>query len=149
MTSPPETGQKKQGRRRGQFQPGESGNPKGKPKGARARVTIAFQALVDGQGTALIKHAIDMALKGDATIMRALLAILIPVRRDPADVKLPAVKTAADALEASSAIVAAVAEGRLTAAEGDAMSDTIKRHADLVSVASLEQRVEALERGRR
>jgi hypothetical protein len=30
------------------FQPGQSGNPAGKPKGARNRTTLAIEALIDG-----------------------------------------------------------------------------------------------------
>jgi len=45
----------------GRFRPG---NP-GKPKGARSRVTLAIEALLEGQHEALTKAAIDKALEGD------------------------------------------------------------------------------------
>jgi hypothetical protein len=35
------------------FEPGQSGNPNGRPKGARNLVTRAVEALIDGQGEAL------------------------------------------------------------------------------------------------
>ena len=34
------------------FQPGQSGNPAGKPKGARNRTTLAVEALIDGAADA-------------------------------------------------------------------------------------------------
>jgi Family of unknown function (DUF5681) len=45
-----QTAQKQRGR---PFEPGQSGNPNGRPKGARNRVTRAIEALIDGQGEAL------------------------------------------------------------------------------------------------
>src|SRR5262249_539619 len=48
--------QKQRGR---PFMPGQSGNPNGRPKGARNRVTRAVEALIDGQGEALGAKAVD------------------------------------------------------------------------------------------
>jgi Family of unknown function (DUF5681) len=53
--------QKQRGR---PFQPGQSGNPNGRPKGARNRVTRAVEALIDGQGEALGAKAVEKALQG-------------------------------------------------------------------------------------
>ena len=42
----------------------------GKPRGARHRVTQAMQALLDGEGEALTRKAIEMALSGDGLALR-------------------------------------------------------------------------------
>jgi Family of unknown function (DUF5681) len=37
----------------GQFKPGQSGNPNGRPTGSRNRATLAIEALLEGEGEAL------------------------------------------------------------------------------------------------
>lgn len=38
-----------------QFEEGQSGNPAGRPKGARNRTTLAMQALLEGEADALTR----------------------------------------------------------------------------------------------
>ena len=64
------------------FQPGQSGNPAGKPKGARNRATLAAEALLDGEATALTRKAIELALAGDSTALRLCLECLLPARKE-------------------------------------------------------------------
>jgi hypothetical protein len=52
------------------FRPGQSGNPKGRPKGARNATTLALESLLDGQAKALTQKAIDLALSGDLMALR-------------------------------------------------------------------------------
>jgi hypothetical protein len=40
---------------------GQSGNPSGRPKGARHRTTVAIEALLGGEGEALTRKAIELA----------------------------------------------------------------------------------------
>ena len=60
------------------FKPGQSGNPLGRPKGARNRATIAAEALLDGEAEALTRKAIELALDGDTTALRLCLERLMP-----------------------------------------------------------------------
>lgn len=46
------------------FQPGKSGNPAGRPKGFRSKATLAPEAIFDGEGEAITRKAIEMALEG-------------------------------------------------------------------------------------
>jgi hypothetical protein len=64
---------RKQGGHR--FQKGISGNPKGRPKGARNKTTTMAEALV--------QKVVSMALKGNTTAMRLCLERLIPPKREP------------------------------------------------------------------
>ena len=66
MTGPENTGAKQGGR----FQKGRSGNPAGKPKGARHRATLAAEALLDGEAEALTRKAIELALAGDRAVTK-------------------------------------------------------------------------------
>jgi hypothetical protein len=55
------------GKQRGKpFRKGQSGNPDGRPKGARNATTIAVETLLDGEAETLTRKAIEMA-KGSAT----------------------------------------------------------------------------------
>ena len=58
-----ETARNNAGTTRGR--PFQLGNP-GRPKGARHRTTLAMQALLEGEGEALTRKAVEMALAGDA-----------------------------------------------------------------------------------
>jgi hypothetical protein len=87
------TAQRQRGR---PFQPGQSGNPNGRPKGARNRVTRAVEALIDGQGEALGAKAVEKGLQGDSPMLRALLSTLVPPRRErTVEFDLPKIESAA------------------------------------------------------
>ena len=47
------------------FQPGTSGNPKGKPAGTRSKATQLLLALMEGDASAITKAVIDAAKGGD------------------------------------------------------------------------------------
>ena len=58
------------GRKNG-FAPGVSGNPAGRPKGARNKTTLAIEALLEGEAEALTRKAIERALAVSYTHLRA------------------------------------------------------------------------------
>ena len=97
------------GRHQGQFKPGQSGNPSGKPKGARNKVTLAIEALLDGEAEELTRKAIELAKTGDIPALRICLDRILPPRRDrPVAFELPKIESAKDAANAISAVLAAV-----------------------------------------
>jgi hypothetical protein len=131
------------------FQPGQSGNPAGKPKGARNRQTLILEALVDKSGPRLVRKAIKMAMEGDGAVMRALLPLLLPARRErPVEFALPPIETAEDALRASRTILSGAANGALTPTEAADMGKLLELHAKLLEVHDLEARLAQLERER-
>jgi Family of unknown function (DUF5681) len=135
--------QKQRGR---PFEPGQSGNPNGRPKGARNRVTRAVEALIDGQGEALAAKAVEKALQGDPTMLRALLRTLVPPRRErTVEFELPKIESAADALKASSAVIAACAAGELSPHEARQIMELISTHVGASEVAERAGQVAALE----
>ena len=52
----------------GQFGAGRSGNPSGRPKGARNYTTRAIEALLDGEAETLTRKAIELAEEGDTVV---------------------------------------------------------------------------------
>jgi hypothetical protein len=103
--------------------------------------------LIDGQGEALGAKAVDKALQGDSTMLRALLGTLVPPRRErTVEFELPKIESAADALKASSAVIAACAAGELSPHEASEIMGLISTHVRAIEVAELELRVAALEK---
>ena len=62
------------------FEKGKSGNPKGKPKGAKDKRT-ELRALLEPHAPALIQKAVDMALAGDTVALKLCLDRIIPSMR--------------------------------------------------------------------
>ena len=74
-----------------------SGNP-GKPIGTRHKATQAVLALLEGEGEAITRKAVAMALAGDASALRLCLERIAPPRKDaPVCFTVPKMETAADA----------------------------------------------------
>jgi len=130
----------------GQWKPGQSGNPAGRPKGARSKTTLAVEALLEGQAEALTQKAIEKALEGDGVALRLCLERIAPARKDAAVCfELPAITSAADTVSASSALLGAVAAGDVTPDEASRIMGLLTSHKALVEVCELERRIEALE----
>jgi hypothetical protein len=113
---------------------GRSGNPAGKPKGARDRATLAAEALLDGEAEALTRKAIELALEGDILALKICLDRILPPRRERAvALNLPTLRTPGDAGEVSAAILGAVTTGQLTLGEASELAKLVAVH-----VAALE-----------
>ncbi|MDA9477838.1 hypothetical protein XI03_25820 [Bradyrhizobium sp. CCBAU 65884] len=141
---PEKTAEKQRGR---PFRKGQSGNPSGRPKGARNVTTVAMEALLDGQAEALTQKAIDLALTGDMGALRLCLDRIMPARKDrPVTFELPKISSAQDAAQVSSAVLAAVANGELTPADAGEISKLIDTWVKAFETAELSERLERLER---
>lgn len=141
-SEPANSGRKQDGR----FQPGQSGNPNGKPKGARHRATRMAEALIEGEAEEIVRKAVELAKAGDGPVLRAVLERIAPARKDaPISFELPPIDTAADAKAASSAVIAAVAAGDITPGEGSAVMALLVSHKMIVEATDFEARLAALE----
>lgn len=125
--------------------PFEPGNP-GRPKGARHRVTLAVEALLEGEAEALTRKAVDVALAGDVTALKLCLERIAPPRRDRAvEFAAPEIKTPADVPAALAAVFAAVAAGEVTPAEGLALAGIVEKARASLELADIDRRLAALE----
>ena len=80
------------------------------------------------------------------TAARIILDRIAPARRDsPVTFTLPKIKRPADAVAASAAILAAVADGRITPGEALEVSKLIEGFVKTLEVAELEARLNELE----
>ncbi|MET4512588.1 DUF5681 domain-containing protein [Bradyrhizobium sp. I1.7.5] len=129
------------------FQKGQSGNPSGRPRGARNATTLALEVLLDGQATALTQKAINLALDGDMVALRLCLDRILPPRKDrPVTFTLPEIKSAQDAAAVVSAVLAAVASGELTPSDAAEIGKLIDSYVKAFETAELAERLERLER---
>ena len=121
------------------------GNP-GRPKGARHKATQAIQALLDGEGAALTRKAIELALAGDATALRLCLDRILPALRErPVMVELPPLTGSQDAVAASAALLAAVAAGEIAPGEAREVGRLLELHLKALELHDLDSRLAALE----
>jgi hypothetical protein len=140
------TAKKQRGR---PFELGKSGNPSGRPKGSRNKTTLAVEALLDGESEAITRKLLEKALEGDMTALRLCLERLLSPRRDrPVAFDLPPIETTADALSASSSVLAACADGVLSPGEAAQVMESISTHVRMLEAVEIEARVSALEKER-
>jgi Family of unknown function (DUF5681) len=133
-----------------QFQPGRSGNPKGRPKGCRHRATVAAEALLNGEAEGLTRKAIELALAGDATALRLCLERILPARKDrPVRLQIPEIEGVQDLGKATAALLEAVATGELTPAEAGEVAKLVEVHRRTVETVDLEERLRRLEAGQK
>ena len=130
----------------GRFQKGQSGNPAGKPKGARHKTTLLAEKLMQDDAEKIVKAVIEAAQKGDMTAARIVLDRIAPARRDNlVAFELPKVESASEAAAASSAILRAVASGELTPGEALDISQLIDGFVKTIELVEIEERLKRLE----
>lgn len=138
------TAKKQQGK---PFQPGQSGNPKGRPQGALNRATVAAQILLDGEAEALTRAAVELALQGNVQALKLCLERICPARKErPLSLALPDVEGAADLSRLTAAILGAVARGELETGQAAALASLVTAHGKALELTELEQRISALEK---
>jgi hypothetical protein len=132
------------------FKPGQSGNPNGRPQGSRNKVTLACDALLEGEAEAITRKAIELAKTGDGPALRLCLERIAPPRKDrPVNFVLPRIETVADLPKASAALLDAVASGELTPGEAAELGKLIEAHVKAIEVTDLQERLARLEEQQR
>ena len=128
------------------FEQGQSGNPGGRPRGARNRSTKALEAIFNGESEALTRKVIELALDGDTVALRMCMDRLMPVRKDrPITFTLPEIETAADLTKATKALLQGVADGEITPSEAAELSKLVDAHTKAIEAVDLATRLSALE----
>jgi hypothetical protein len=130
----------------GQFKKGQSGNPAGRPRGARNRATLMIAALLDEEGPRLMREAIDRALDGDSLLLRCCVTRMVPVPRGrPVELDLAEGSAAGDVLASLTATVRAMAEGTISPLEAADVAEVLEGQRRAVETGDLERRLTRLE----
>ena len=117
------------------FRKGQSGNPAGKPKGARHKTTLLAERLMQDDAENIVNAVLTAARNGDMTAAKIVLDRIAPVRRsNPFD--LPKIEGWADVGPARAAILEAVADGNLMPSEAADIFKLVEKVARLREAAA-------------
>jgi hypothetical protein len=106
----------------GQFRKGSTGNPAGRPRGSRNQATLACEQLLQAAAPDLIRVLIEEAQKGNMQAMRLCLDRMYPAPKERSlQLPLPPIESAKDLPIAYQEVTRALAEGRISAAEGQSV----------------------------
>ena len=128
------------------FQPGQSGNPKGRPPGSRNKASLAAEKLLEGEAEAITLKAMERAKAGDPVCIRLCMDRFSPRPRDrPLSFDLPPIENPEGVEKAGAALIAAIARGQVTALEAAPVMKMLVAQADLIAAGSYGRRLAALE----
>ena len=128
------------------FQKGESGNPAGRPRGARNRTTVLLENVLADDAEAITRKAIELAKAGEIAALRMCFDRLVPARKhEPVVFELPPLDKAADSVAAAAKLVAAVADGGLTPSEAMDVAKVIDVYVGALATKGFEERLTKLE----
>ena len=131
----------------GTFAPGQSGNPAGRPLGARNKTTLMIEDMMRLPARQLTEKLIDLAQACDRTALRIYFSRMAPVPKGrPVPFPLPKLESEADIDDASMGIVMAVAAGNLAPTDARELQRVIEAFERRQKRSELEQRVAELER---
>jgi hypothetical protein len=125
------------------FKPGQSGNPAGKPKGAKDRRT-ELRALLVPHAQELIDKVVALAKAGDTTALRILIDRLIPpIKARDESVVLGNLE--GKIVDQGMAILKAVAAGDISPDQAATLIQVIATQTRIIEANELERRIELLE----
>jgi hypothetical protein len=130
----------------GQWPKGVSGNPLGRPRGARNRTTLAAEALLEGEAERLTRMAVERAMEGDPFALRLCIERILPVARArPVALNLPTGQGAEGVAAALDETVRAMGAGEITPEEAMSVSTVLEAQRRTVETVDIDRRLARLE----
>ena len=129
------------------FKKGQSGNPAGRKRGVRNKLSRGVMDALRAQSEPLTRALIDAAKGGDSTALRLCFDRLSPAPRTPArePYDVGPLESVADCVNALRRIVIDVASGELPGDHSDEIAARIKDQARIMESEEFERRIEVLE----
>ncbi|SMF85666.1 hypothetical protein SAMN06265365_1705 [Tistlia consotensis] len=126
------------------WQPGQSGNPKGRPAGSRNKKNVVADEFAK-EGSAVARVVMDAALAGDMQAANMVLQRLSPPLRAAAERVQFELDPERPLAEQAKQILAAVADGKVDPETGKTLIGCLSAVANIEAVAELESRIIVLE----
>ena len=128
------------------FEPGQSGNPAGKPKGTLHKATRAALELMEGNLEAITQKCIDEAKDGNLMAVKLVLDKVIPNARERRlSIKLPVVTGAGDLPAMLAKVLSLVSTGTLSPGEGQTITAMVEAYRKGLELSNIEARLRVLE----
>lgn len=131
----------------GQWKPGESGNPRGRPPGRPDKRLLATQQMLDEMRN-IVAVLVGKALEGDTNAASIVLAKVLPSVKAQAEKVSFEFDATASISEQVAQVLDGVAQGKLAPDVARLIIDSIKSLADVRATEELAARIEALEEAR-
>lgn len=129
------------------FKQGQSGNPKGRPKGVIDKRT-KLRDYLEPHAEELIQKTVELALTGEINALRLCLERLIPKARHEAinlNLSDSNLTQAQAIMQAGSTILQAVANGEMPPEQGKAFAAMLEQQRKTIETVDLTRRLEELE----
>ena len=131
------------------FAPGVSGNPSGRPKGARAAAFAALDDLAVEAAPEVLQALIARALEGDPRAAELVFKRAWPERKGrPITVTLPVMTDAGGLAAGMAAVSTAMGSGDITPDEATAIAAVLDVQRRAIQLDDHEARLKALEEGK-
>lgn len=131
--------------RKGRWKAGESGNPRGRPKGARNRASVIVRELLDDAAGEVMKRVIAQAKRGNAVAMRLVVERLLPRAGREVRAEVPELAEAADVAHTLERIVSLAAAGEISLDEAQGFARLCELRRRAIETEELRVRIQALE----
>jgi hypothetical protein len=124
------------------FVKGESGNPAGRPPGARNTRTLLCEAFLENQAEGLTRTLVNMANGGDSTALRLAIDRILPRGASrPILFPLPRVDCAKAARQAVADVIQGMSTAQLAPRDGNEMLRVLERGAKIIATAEAAEAV--------
>jgi len=129
---------------------GQSGNPAGRPPGARNKATLMVLGLMERDAEEIAQAVITAARTGDLAAAKLVLERLAPpLRERPISIELPDTSTTEGVSKAQQVIIEAVGKGELLPGEGSTLAALVESRRRALETDDLERRLSDLEEQQR
>jgi hypothetical protein len=131
----------------GQWIPGTSGNPAGRPRGSRNASHNALLSILVAEGEQVIRRVISDALAGDQSAAKLVLDRILPRSVCEPRSSLPRfpIRSATDASAAMGLLVEMTLSGEMSPVDAEKLANVLEAYRRTLESAAIEERLHRLE----